>query len=145
MVKTPNKQNQERVLKAAREGEQQQTPQVTKEGMSIRMTASSSMDIWKASRTCSNVQQPGLLTPAKLSAIGEGERRHCHDISRLTGSMTITQFYTEHWREYFRLRRGTSRAKRPSKEKNESVIIQMQSIINNRKSNNEITANHSAP
>uniref|UniRef100_A0ABK0M2U8 Nucleic acid binding protein n=1 Tax=Rattus norvegicus TaxID=10116 RepID=A0ABK0M2U8_RAT len=87
IVKTPNAQNKERILKAVRE-----KGQVTYKGRPIRITPDFSPEIMKARRSWTDVIQtlrehkcqPRLLYPAKLSINIDGETKIFHDKTKFT-------------------------------------------------------------
>ncbi|MBV2134755.1 hypothetical protein KRX52_18445, partial [Pseudomonas sp. MAP12] len=81
IIKTPNVQNKEKILRAARE-----KGQVTYKGKPIRITPNFSMETLKARRTSIDILptlrehgcQPRLLYPAKLSITIDGENKIFH-------------------------------------------------------------------
>jgi hypothetical protein len=87
IVKTPNAQNKERILKALRE-----KGQVTYKCLPIRITPDFSPETMKARRSWADVIQtlrehkcqPRLLCPAKLSIIIDGETKVFHDKTKFT-------------------------------------------------------------
>uniref|UniRef100_A0ABK0LEJ4 Nucleic acid binding protein n=1 Tax=Rattus norvegicus TaxID=10116 RepID=A0ABK0LEJ4_RAT len=87
IVKTPNAQNKERILKAVRE-----KGQVTYKGRPIRITPDFSPETMKARRSWTDVIQtlrehkcqPRLLYPAKLSINIDGETKIFHDKTKFT-------------------------------------------------------------
>uniref|UniRef100_A0ABK0LEB8 Nucleic acid binding protein n=1 Tax=Rattus norvegicus TaxID=10116 RepID=A0ABK0LEB8_RAT len=87
IVKTPNAQNKERILKAVRE-----KGQVTYKGRPIRITPEFSPETMKARRSWIDVIQtlrehncqPRLLYPAKLSINIDGETKIFHDKTKFT-------------------------------------------------------------
>uniref|UniRef100_A0ABK0L1P8 Nucleic acid binding protein n=1 Tax=Rattus norvegicus TaxID=10116 RepID=A0ABK0L1P8_RAT len=87
IVKTPNAQNKERILKAGRE-----KGQVTYKGRPIRITPDFSPETMKARRSWTDVIQtlrehkcePRLLYPAKLSINIDGETKIIHDKTKFT-------------------------------------------------------------
>jgi hypothetical protein len=87
IIKTPNAQNKERILKAVRE-----KGQVTYKGRPIRNTPNFSTDTMKARRSWVDVIQtlrehkckPRLLHPAKLSIPIFGETKVFHDKTKFT-------------------------------------------------------------
>jgi hypothetical protein len=82
IIKTPNAQNKERILKAVRE-----KGQVTYKGRPIRITPDFSPETMKARRSWTDVIQtlrehkcqPRLLCSAKLSITIDGETKIFHD------------------------------------------------------------------
>jgi len=87
IVKTPNAQNKERILKAGME-----KSQVTYKGRPIRITPDFSPEIMKARRSWTDVIQtlrehkcqPRLLYTAKLSIDIDGETKIFHDKTKFT-------------------------------------------------------------
>jgi hypothetical protein len=87
IIKIPNAQNKERVLKVVRE-----KGQVTYKGKPIRITPNISPESMKARRSWADVIQtlrdhkwhPRLLYPAKLSITIDGETKVFHDKSKFT-------------------------------------------------------------
>jgi len=87
IVKTPNAQIKERILKAVRE-----KGQVTYRSRPIRITPDFSPEIMKARRSSADViqtlrehkSQPRLLYPAKLSINIDGETVIFHDKTKFT-------------------------------------------------------------
>ena len=85
IIKTPNAQNKERILKAVRE-----KGQVTYKGRHIRITPDFSPETMKARRSWTDVIQtlrehkcqPRLLYPAKFSITIDGETKVFHDKTR---------------------------------------------------------------
>ena len=79
IIKTPNAQNTERILKAVRE-----KGQVTYEGKPIRITPDFSRETMKARRSWADIVQtlrehkcqPRLLYPAKFSITIDGETKY---------------------------------------------------------------------
>uniref|UniRef100_A0ABK0LHP3 Nucleic acid binding protein n=1 Tax=Rattus norvegicus TaxID=10116 RepID=A0ABK0LHP3_RAT len=92
IVKTPNAQNKERILKAVRE-----KGQVTYKGRPIRITPDFSPETMKARRSWTDViqtlrehkWQPRLLYPAKLSINIDGETKIFHDKTKFTQYLSI--------------------------------------------------------
>jgi hypothetical protein len=92
IVKTPNAQNKERILKAVSE-----KGQVTYKGRPIRIIADFSQETMKARRSWVVVMQtlrehkcqPRLLYPAKLSIIIDGESKIFHDKTKFTQYLSI--------------------------------------------------------
>jgi hypothetical protein len=82
IIKTPNAQNKERILKAVRE-----KGTVTYKASPVRITSDFSIEILKAKRSWADVIQtlreqycqPKILYPAKLSIIIDGETKIFHD------------------------------------------------------------------
>jgi hypothetical protein len=93
MVKTPNAQNKERILKAVRE-----KGQVTNKGRPIRIIPDFSPEIMKARRSWADVIktlrehkcQPRLLYPTKLSITIDGETKVFHDKAKFIQYLTTT-------------------------------------------------------
>jgi hypothetical protein len=87
IIKTPNAQNKERLLKALRE-----KGQVTNKGRPIRITPDFSPDTMKTRRSCTDVIQtlrehkslPRLLYSAKLSITIDGETKIFYDKTKFT-------------------------------------------------------------
>jgi hypothetical protein len=87
IVKTPNEQNKERILKARRE-----KGKVTSKGRPIRITSDFLTETMKARRSWTDVIktlrehkcQPRLLYPAKLSISIDGENKIFHDKTKFT-------------------------------------------------------------
>jgi hypothetical protein len=88
IIKTPNAQNKERILKAVRE-----KGQVTYKGRPIRITPDFSPETMKARRSWTDVIQtlrehkchPRLLLyPANLSVTIDGETKVFHDKTKFT-------------------------------------------------------------
>jgi hypothetical protein len=87
IIKTPNAQNKERILKAVRE-----KGQVTNKGRPIRITPDFSPETMKARRSWADfIQtlrehkcQPKLLYPAKRSIIIDGETKIFSDKTKFT-------------------------------------------------------------
>jgi hypothetical protein len=87
IVKTPNAQNKERILKAVRE-----KGQVTYKGRHIRITSDFSPEAMKARRSWADIIQtlrehkfqPRLLYPAKLSITIDEETKIFHDRNKFT-------------------------------------------------------------
>ena len=87
IIKTPNAQNKERILKAVRG-----KGQVTYNGRPIRITPDFSPETMKARRSWTDVIQtlrehkcqPRLLYPAKLSITIDGETKVFHDKTKFT-------------------------------------------------------------
>jgi hypothetical protein len=87
IIKTPNSQNKERILKAVRE-----KGQVPYKGRPIRITPDFSTETMKARRSWAYVIQtlkehkcqPRLLYPAKLSINIDGETKRFHDKNKFT-------------------------------------------------------------
>ncbi|ERE67250.1 LINE-1 type transposase domain-containing protein 1 [Cricetulus griseus] len=85
IIKTPNLQNKEKILRAAKE-----KVKVTYKGKSIRITPDFSMETLKARRSWIDTLQalrehgcqPRLLYPAKLSITIDGENKIFHDQNR---------------------------------------------------------------
>jgi hypothetical protein len=96
IIKTPNAQNKERILKAGRE-----EGQVTYKGRPIRITPNFSTETMKARRSWTDViqtlrehkQQPRLLHPAKLSITIDEENKILHDKTKLTQYLSQIQPY----------------------------------------------------
>ena len=91
IVRIPEIQQKNRILKAAREKKQ-----ITFKGKPIRITADFSSQTMKARRAWSRVLQvlhehkfqPRMLHPAKLSYTYEGEVKYFHDKEQLKNFMT---------------------------------------------------------
>jgi hypothetical protein len=87
IIKTPNAQKKERILKAVREN-----GQVTYKGRPIRITPDFSAETMKARRSWADVIQtqrehkcqPRLLYPAKWSITKDGETKIFNDKNRFT-------------------------------------------------------------
>ena len=87
IVKTPNTQNKERILKAVRE-----KGQVTYKGRPIRIIPDFSPETIKAKKSWTDVMQtlrehkcqPRLLYPANLSITIDGETKVFHDKTKFT-------------------------------------------------------------
>ena len=87
IIKTPNAQNKERILKAIRG-----KGQVTYKGRPIRITPDFSPETMKARRSWTDVIQilrehkcqPRLLHPAKFSITIDGKTKVFHDKTRFT-------------------------------------------------------------
>jgi hypothetical protein len=87
IIKIPNAQNKERILKAVRG-----KGQVTCKGRPIRITPDFSTETVKARRSWADVIltlkeykcQPRLLYPAKLSITVDGENKIFHDKTKFT-------------------------------------------------------------
>jgi len=87
IVKTPNAQNKERILKAVRE-----KGQVTYKGRPIRITPDFPPETTKARRSWIDViqtikelkYQPRLLYPVKISITIDGETKIFHDKNKFT-------------------------------------------------------------
>jgi hypothetical protein len=87
IIKTPNAQNKERILKAVRE-----KGQITYKGRPIRITPDFSPETMKARRSWAGVIQTlrehkcqaRLLYPAKLSITIDGETKIFHDKTKFT-------------------------------------------------------------
>jgi hypothetical protein len=92
IIKTPNAQNDERILKAVRE-----KGQVTYKGRPIRITPDFSPETMKARRSWTDVMQtlreykcqPRLLYPAKLSITIDGETKAFHDKTKFTQYLSM--------------------------------------------------------
>jgi hypothetical protein len=86
IIRTPNAQNKERIIKSVREKDQ-----VTYKGRPIRITPDLSTETMKARRSWADVLQtlrehkcqPKLLYPAKLSITIDGETKIFHDKTNL--------------------------------------------------------------
>jgi hypothetical protein len=87
IIKTPNEQNKERILKAVRE-----KGQVTYKGRPIRIAPDSSQETMKARRSWANEMQtlreqkcqPRILYPENLSITVDGETKVFHDKTKFT-------------------------------------------------------------
>jgi hypothetical protein len=92
IVKTPNAQNKERILKAVRE-----KCQVKYKGRPIRIIPNFSPEIMKARRSWADLiktlreykSQPRLLYPTKLSITIDGETKVFHDKTEFTQYLSI--------------------------------------------------------
>jgi hypothetical protein len=92
IIKTPNAQNKERILKAVRE-----KGQVTFKGRPIRITSDFSPVTMKARRSWEDVIQtlrehkcqPRLLYPTELSITIDGEAKVSHDKTKFTQYLSI--------------------------------------------------------
>ena len=92
IIKTPNAQNKERILKAVRE-----KGQVTYKGKPIRITPDFSPETMKARRSWTDVMQtlrehkchPRLLYPAKLSITIDGETKVFHHKTKFTQYLSM--------------------------------------------------------
>ena len=89
IIKTPNIQSRERILRVAKEKDQ-----VTYKGKLIRITPYFSMETLKARRSWIDILptlrehgcQPKLLCPAKIFITIDGENKIFHDKTRLKNS-----------------------------------------------------------
>jgi hypothetical protein len=92
IIKTPNAQNKDRILKAVREN-----GQVTYKDRPIRITPDFSPETMKARRSWTNIIQtlrehkcqPRLLYPAKLSITIDGETKVFHDKTKFTQYLSM--------------------------------------------------------
>jgi zona occludens toxin (predicted ATPase) len=99
IIKTPNTQNKERILKAVRE-----KGQVTYKGRPIRITPDFSPETIKASRSRAEVIQtlreqkcqPRLLYPAKLTITIDGETKVFQDKTKLIQYLSTNPASTEY-------------------------------------------------
>jgi hypothetical protein len=91
IIKTPNAQNKERILKAVRE-----KGQVTYKGRPIRITPDFSSETMKPRRSWADIIQilrehkcqPRLLYPAKFSITIDGENKIFHDKIKITNYLS---------------------------------------------------------
>ena len=122
IVKTPNAQNKERILKAIRE-----KGQVTYKGRPIRITPDFSPETMKARRAWTDVIQtlrehkcqPRLLYLAKLSINIDGESKVFHDKTKFTHYL-----YTNPALQRIITEKNTIQGQEPRPRKNKKVIFQ---------------------
>ena len=102
IIKTPNIQNKEKILRAANE-----KGQVTYKGKPIRITPDFSMETLKARRSWIDILpilrdhgcQPRLLYPAKLSINIDGDNNIFHDKPDSNNTYPPIQPYRKSWKE----------------------------------------------
>jgi hypothetical protein len=110
IIKTPNAQNKERILKAVRE-----KGQVTYKGRPIRITPDFSPETMKARRPWADVIQtprehkcqPRLLYHAKLSITRDGETKFTQDLSTNRALQRIIKGKLQHKEGNYALEKAT--------------------------------------